>query len=227
MIAPINDFRDAINWRLCGIPHETVQHAARAAHSLLSRYEGHPSDGKGMAAILDGFDIRPKGNLASYFYALAAVGAEFEGDRDTFYQAAAIVRDAHRQSQRAKRQRSYDSLDRMIAALIVEVDGISPAAIWKDFIHQAESSDGHLDDYDQRSGLLSYQAKPHDDDVTCISYSTFRRRVQRLRKQLGPNTDGMISRDKFALQDDRIVEIRLQSGYIESQKAKSQPIRIG
>lgn len=184
-LATLADLHASIAWRLEGIDPETAETAAGAVFAIGSRGEAGQIDADTMAATLDGLGINHGGRPASLFHALRAIGADAAEAWHDFYPSAFLVFDAFQQAQRASGRRTPDALDRRIEVYLAEVEEITPAEIWTDMRYRADDrGDDVIVDFDSLAGVLSFQPDPDSIALADIRFEAFRRRVQRIRKNL-------------------------------------------
>jgi len=174
---------DAARWRLRRWSARRVAMAVNLAAELtgLPIEDDRPQVARILRRVSDGRDS---------WVALCAVlvlRANETGDVSLLFRAGIEIMPAYQQGRRAACRRPGDALDQLIEAYLADEPDAGPAAIWEAFTADADGDSWQvLDGFDAATGVLSFQARPTDEETSEIEFDAFRRRVQRIRARQQP-----------------------------------------
>lgn len=169
-----DEILDAARHRLRNWSPEQIE----AGIAALSSQDGRHGD---RSAWVVPSDRRDPSSATS---ALLVLLADARGDAVLLFQAGHGVIESYRQAQRGSAEGRVDALDALLRAAIAELPSFTPAILWAEFARRASmKGNGALADYDSLSNLISFE--PYSGAaLKDINPNAFRRRVQRLRKNL-------------------------------------------
>ena len=176
-----DDIRDAALWRLETWPDDAIDAGSARLAKMLEKGVSLDSAVPEVAAMLANLPLDRRSPWSGLM-ALAVLHADAHVDQSLFFRAGMELMTSYRQAIHSTAARSGDVLSRKIREYIVEMPDITPEALWKDFTHQAQEGWGGFI-IESTGDSLSYE-ELEGGPLQDISRSAFRRRVQRIKREM-------------------------------------------